>query len=117
MQKFLVVYLAPYEGLQEWMQTDPGIREPEEAKMQAQWNAWMKQHPEVEASQTAGIGKTKRITKEGITDAHNNMMLYSVIEAESHDAAAELFKDNPHFGIPNASIEIMPINFLPGMEG
>jgi hypothetical protein len=43
-------------------------------------------------------------------------MLYSIVEAESHEAAAEQFKDHPHLQIPQSSIEIMEIHALPGMK-
>jgi hypothetical protein len=36
-------------------------------------------------------------------------MLYSVIEAESHDIAAKAYEGHPHLGIPQASIEVMAI--------
>jgi hypothetical protein len=37
-------------------------------------------------------------------------MMYSFIEAESHEAAADMFKEHPHFGIPGAWIEVMAVN-------
>lgn len=115
MQRFLVLYLAPVSVLEEWMKTDPEIRKAEEEKMKAVWSAWMQEHGAV-VKETAGAGKTKRVTKEGIEDVKNDIMLYSVVEAESAEAAARLFEGHPHFGIPQASIEVMPINSLPGME-
>jgi hypothetical protein len=39
-------------------------------------------------------------------------MLYSLIEADSHQAAAKMFEKHPHLGIPQASIEIMEIHPL-----
>jgi hypothetical protein len=41
--------------------------------------------------------------------------LYAIVEAESHEAAANAFKNHPHLTIPQASIEIMAINPLQGM--
>lgn len=37
-------------------------------------------------------------------------MLYSIVEAESHEAAAQAFENHPHLQIPQASIEIMEIS-------
>lgn len=116
MKKFLAVYLAPAEGMEEWAKTDPAITKPAEEKMKAEWDVWMKEHSSMLSGVTAGIGKTKRVTKEGVTDTKNDMMLYSVIEAKSHEEAAAIFENHPHLEIPNASIEIMPISFLPGAE-
>ncbi len=63
-------------------------------------------------SQSKGCHRlyTLRITGAGIEDTRNDIMMYSFIEAESLDAAAELFKEHPHFGIPNSWIEVMAVN-------
>lgn len=114
MKKFLVLYLAPVAGLEEWMKTDPETRKVDEEKMQAEWQAWMGVHGG-SILETAGAGKTKLVTKEGISDTKNNLMLYSIVEAESHEAAASLFEGHPHFGIPDGTIEVMAINPLMGM--
>lgn len=114
MKKFLVIYLAPVVVIEEWMKKAPEERKAEEDKMKAEWDGWMKEHSQVK--ETAGAGKTKRVTKDGITDAKNDIMLFSMVEAESPEAAAKLFENHPHLAIPQASIEIMPVSYLPGME-
>jgi hypothetical protein len=43
------------------------------------------------------------------------MMLYAIVEAESHEAAARAFEGHPHLQIPQSSIEVMEINPLSGM--
>lgn len=115
MNTFLVLYLAPIAGIEAWMKTDPEVRKEAEEKMKSEWNAWQNTHASA-LKQTAGAGKTKQVTPSGITDIKNNIMLYSVVEAESHDAAAKMFEGHPHLGIPDASIEIMQVNYLPGMN-
>ena len=41
---------------------------------------------------------------------------YSVVQAESHDAATKIFgKDHPHLQMPGAWIEIIEIMPMPGM--
>lgn len=115
MKKFLVLYLAPAAVLEEWMKKPVEERKEEEEKMKAQWDAWMKDHAG-SMKETAGAGKTKRVSKVGVADTKNDIMLFSIVEAESHEAAAKMFESHPHFGIPGSSIEIMPINYLPGME-
>ena len=61
-------------------------------------------------TETAGVGKPKRVTAGGVEDALNDIMMYSFVEAESHEAAAEIFEGHPHFGIPGAWIEVMSVN-------
>ena len=84
-------------------------RKAQELEMQTQWTTWMAAHATV-ITETAGVGKPKRITSGGIEDARNDIMMYSFIEAESLDAAAVLFVGHPHFGIPGAWIEVMTVN-------
>lgn len=92
----------------EWMQRPEAERKGEEEKMQGEWRAWMASHAGM-IKETYAAGKTKRVTKGSVVDATNDLMLYSIIEAESPEAAAETFKDHPHFGIPGASIDVLPI--------
>lgn len=107
--KFFVTYQMPHAGLDAWMLLPEEERKAQEVEMQNQWNAWMEAHKDV-ITETAGVGKPKRITAGGIEDARNDLMMYSFVEAESQEAAAAIFKDHPHFGIPGAWIEVMSVN-------
>lgn len=107
--KFIVMYQMPHTGLDAWMQLPEAERKSQEVQMEHEWNAWMKDHATL-ITETAGVGKPKRITKDGVEDARNDIMMYSFIEAPSLEAAADIFKDHPHFGIPGSWIEVMAIN-------
>jgi hypothetical protein len=41
-------------------------------------------------------------------------MLYSFVEAESHEAAAKAFENHPHLQIPQSSIEVMEVRSMTG---
>jgi len=116
MTKFLVTYLAPASVLAEWKKTDPDTRKAAQAKMQAEWKQWMGDHAKMFADVGAGVGKTKVVTGRVVSDGKNDIMLYSVVEAQSHEAAARSFEGHPHLQIPQSSIEIMEIHLLPGMK-
>jgi hypothetical protein len=107
-KKFMVLYLAPASVLSDWAKTDAAVRKPAEEKMQAEWKQWMADHAQMIILTEAG-GKTKRVTSAGVSDINNGVMLYSVVEAQSHEAAVKAFERHPHLGIPQASIEIMEI--------
>ena len=115
MKKFLVAYLAPASVIDEWKQTQPEKRRQAEEKMQGEWKKWMSDHIKMFADKGAGVGKTKRVTAKGTADARNDIMLYGIVDAESHEAAAKTFEGHPHLQIPQASIEIMEINPMHGM--
>lgn len=117
MQKFLVLYRTPVETLEDWMKTDEAARKAEEEKMQQAWDEWAKKYAAMLTGMTAGVGKPKRINSTGTTDTRNDIMLCSIVEAATHEDAAKIFEDHPHLQIPNASIEVMPLDILPGEEG
>jgi hypothetical protein len=115
MKKFLVTYLAPASVIDDWKKTEPQKRKEAEEKMQGEWRKWMSDHTTMFVDKGAGVGKTKRVTAQGASDTKNDIMLYAIVEAESHEAAAKTFKGHPHLQIPQSSIEVMEIHPLPGM--
>jgi hypothetical protein len=61
------------------------------------------------------LGKAKKITERGIEDVSNEMSAFVVVRANSHEAAAKLFENHPHFTIfPGEAVEVMPILPIPG---
>ena len=117
MSRFLVLYSAPAAVVDEWMKTPAEKRKGAEEKMMQDWKSWMADHGKLFVDKGAGVGKTKRVTAQGVADTRNDLMLYSIVEAESHDAAARAFEGHPHFGIPQATIDVMPLSSLPDAEG
>ena len=107
--KFFVTYQMPHTGLDEWMKLPEEERKSQEFQMQTEWNAWMEGHKDA-LLESAGVGKPKRVSADGIEDSRNDIMMYSFVEADSLDAAALMFKDHPHFGIPGGWIEVMAVN-------
>jgi hypothetical protein len=115
MKRFLVTYLAPASVIAEWKKTDPTQRRDAETKMQGQWKKWMADNAKMFVDVGAGVGKTKLVNTRGTSDTKNDITLYSVVQAESHQAAAKSFEGHPHLQIPQPSIEVMEIHSLQGM--
>jgi hypothetical protein len=115
MKKFLVTYLAPASVIDDWKKTEPTKRKEAEEKMQGDWQKWMSDHIKMFVDKGAGVGKTKRVTAQGASDTKNDIMLYAIVEAESHEGAAKIFEGHPHLQIPQSSIEVMEIHPLSGM--
>lgn len=107
--KFFVTYQMPHTGLDEWMKLPEEERKTQEQQMQSEWNTWMASHKDA-ILESAGVGKPKRVTNDSVEDTRNDIMMYSFVEAESLEAAADMFKDHPHFGIPGGWIEVMSVN-------
>ncbi|KAB2729226.1 hypothetical protein F9L02_15635 [Brucella intermedia] len=75
----------------------------------AQWKAWEDRNAAVILDRGGMVGKTTRVTKNGIVEAENPFCGYLVVEAETASAAARLFQDHPHITVfPGDGIDIMP---------
>jgi hypothetical protein len=114
MEKFLVLYRAPNAVIDEWMKKPEQERKPEETKMMDAWKKWMAANAGKVADKGAGAGKPKVVSASGVKDARNDIMMYQIVRANSADEAAKMFVDHPHFGIPQASIEVMPLKAMEG---
>lgn len=81
----------------------------------AGWKAWIEKHHAAIVVMGGPLGKTKKATQNGVEDVSNEIGGYMVVRADSHEAAAKLFENHPHFTIfPGESVEIMPVMPIPG---
>ena len=98
-----------------WNALSEGDRRAREQAGMAAWKAWAEKHQGVIVSMGGPLGKTKNVSERGIADVSNNLGAFTVVRAESHEAAAKLFDGHPHFTIfPGEFIEIMPVLPIPG---
>jgi hypothetical protein len=107
-------FLALYMGADTPM--DPSsLSEETINKGMAAWGQWMADHAAAVVDHGGPLGKTKKTGKDGVTDIRNKVAGYIVIQAESHEAAAKLFENHPHFTIfPGDSVEVMEQLPIPG---
>lgn len=98
-----------------WDALSEGERRAKEQEGIAAWKAWAEKHHAAVLAMGGPLGKTKKVTQRGIDDVSNEMGAFTVVRAESHEAAAKLFEKHPHFTIfPGDSVEIMPVLSIPG---
>ena len=114
-------YLAVFLGsktnprMTAWMALPEAERRAKEQQGIAAWKAWVEKHQAAVLAMGGPLGKTKKVTADGISDVSNEMGAFMVVRAESHEAAAGLFEKHPHFTIfPGESVEIMPVLPIPG---
>ena len=113
MKKFLVLYMAKTAAFEKMMKNST----PEQQKkgMDA-WVKWMGDHKASLVDGGAPLGKTKRVDTKGASDTKNEIGGYSIVQADTANAAAKLFgTDHPHLQMAGAWIEIVEIMLLPGM--
>jgi hypothetical protein len=114
---YLAVFLGCKTGprMKAWMALPEAERRVQETEGIAAWKAWVEKHQAVISAVGGPLGKTKKVTERGIEDVSNEMGAFAVVRAESHEAAARLFEQHPHFTIfPGESVEIMPVLPIPG---
>jgi hypothetical protein len=114
-------YLAVFLGsktsprMKAWMALSDAERRTREQEGIAAWGAWVQKHHASISTMGGPLGKTKKVTERGIEDVTNELGAFSVVTADSHEAAAKLFENHPHFTIfPGESVEIMPVLPIPG---
>lgn len=108
-------FLALFMGDPDAPPGPPAMSEADMARGMEAWGAWMANNAAriVDAGGPVGVNKTTN--KTGVHDLRNTVGGYVVVTAETHDAAARLFLDHPHFSIfPGDRVEIMERLPIPG---
>lgn len=110
MKTFLALYVgAPGSG--------PPDMSPDalQAGMQA-WTDWGRRWSQSVVVEGGPVGVTKSVSAKGVADIRNGVGGFIVVQAESHEAAAEMFLNHPHFtNFPGEAVEVMEILPIPAM--
>ena len=117
MKKYMAVFTgtAAAHVKSGWDAMDDATRKAREAAGMAAWHKWHADQAGILADGGGPLGKTKRTDANGVSDISNNIAGYVIVQAESHDAAARLFENHPHFTIfPGDAVEIMECLPIPG---
>lgn len=98
-----------------WDALSEGERRAKEREGIAAWKAWVEKHQASIVGMGGPLGKTKEVNQRGVEDTSNEMTGFTMVRADSHEAAARLFEKHPHFTMfPGEAIEIMPVLPIPG---
>lgn len=108
-------YLALYMG----SAANEQRAEPDEATQQegmAAWGAWAAEHQAAIVDQGAPLGKTLKVDQGGTSATSNLIVGYVVVEAATHEHAAAIFENHPHFAVFSGSnsVEVLEIMEMPG---
>ena len=119
MKKFLAVYTGSADARRksEWETLPPAELQRRQAEGIQAWGNWMQAHKASILDSGGPLGKTKRTGPEGVSDTRNNLAGYVIVQADSHQAAADLFRNHPHFTLfPGDSVEVMECLPVPGQS-
>jgi hypothetical protein len=108
MKTFLAVFIGKKEAMEKWNKLPESEQKALSQKGMKAWGQWVEDHSKALVQVGCPLGKTKKIDKGGISDFKNEICAYNVVQAESHEAAAKLFLNHPHFTyFPGDSVELL----------
>lgn len=109
---YLAVFTSNKDGprWQAWYALSEEERRTRDEEGLAALRAWDEAHRSVIVYQGGPLGPTKRMSPAGMTDVVNELTVFLVVRAPSHEAATMLFENHPHFTIfPCDGVEVMPL--------
>jgi len=115
-ETYLAVFLGSKTSprMKAWMALPEAERKAKEKAGIAAWKAWVEKHQGALVAMGGPLGKTKKVSDKGIADVSNELGAFTVVRADSHEAAAKMFEKHPHFAIfPGESVEVMPVLPIP----
>ena len=113
-QRYLAIYLGSLSA-REKAEAAGTVTEATAAAGMAAWGEWVAKYRDAIVDTGSPLGKTKRVSATGIADITNMAVAYVIVEADSHEAAAAMFREHPHFTIfPGDSVEVMQCLPMPG---
>lgn len=110
MKKFLVLYRAPTEAIDQMMRDAT----PDEQQQGTDaWLNWINAHKADLVDAGSMLGKNMRVTSSGSSPVRNEDCGYSILQAESAEAAAAMLADSPMFQLTGAYIDVVEILPMP----
>lgn len=111
MKSFLAIFTCSENSKshQAWKQLDPQSQQERMQKGVAARQQWWAKYKNQIVLDGGSLGQTtKKINTQGIHDVPSQMGAFLVVQADSHEEAARIFLDHPHFSIfPGDSVEII----------
>lgn len=109
MPRFLAVYTMQPEAVARFRRLPKAEQDAIDAVGLKRWVEWEARNAASFLDRGGMVGKTKRVTRDGVADAVNAFCGYVVVEAPTIEAAARLFENHPHFSVfPGDGVDIMP---------
>src|SRR5262245_51892626 len=109
---YLAVFLSNKKSpsWQAWYAMSEAERRAKDEVGLAALKAWDEKHKSSIVYAGGPLGPTKRTTREGVADFVNELTVFVVVRAPSHDAAAKMFEGHPHMTIfPCDAVDVMPL--------
>lgn len=110
MTKYLVLYHSPTSRREQMAKATPAQSK---AGMEL-WMSWSKKNAGAIVDLGAPVGDGKRVEPRSTSDSKSTVAGFSLLQANSMEAAIKACADHPHFQTPSSSIEIFEFLPMPG---
>lgn len=117
MPRYLAIYVgtATARDKAQWDEQPSEVLKQQQDEGMGAWGTWMARNQAAIVDTGTPLGKTKRVSRDGVANTTNTSVAYVIVEAATHDEAARLFENHPHFSVfPGDSVEVMECLSLPG---
>lgn len=114
MKKFLVLYHAPIDAMQQRANVPPE----QQAKGMEAWMQWAQRCGDKLVDMGAPLINGQQLKPDGsVNNSKKEVAGYSILQAENMDEAKELLKGHPHIAgwHPEATVEVHETMAMPGM--
>ena len=111
MAKFMVLYNSKMSAAEVMASATP-----EEAKagMDA-WMAWARRAGDAVVDLGLPLGSGNHLEVGGTSESSNEASGYSILQADSLEAATGVLEDHPHLQVPGNTIDVLEFLPMPGM--
>lgn len=114
MKKYLAVFTGSQAAMARWEALPEAERQRRQSQGVAAWKKWAIDNAAAIVDMGGPLSRTKLVSNSGVSDIRNNLSAFTVVHAESQDAAARLFLNHPHFAIfPGEGVEVMEVMPIP----
>ena len=114
MKRYLAVFTGSPGAMDQWQALPEAERQKRQAEGVAAWQKWATDNAASIVEMGGPLSRTKQVSKSGVADVRNNLAAFTVVQSDSHDAAARLFLNHPHFTLfPGDGVEVMEVLPIP----
>ena len=115
MNRYLAVFTGSPTATASWESLPESERKTRQVAGIAAWKKWASDNGASILEMGGPLSRTKLVSKTGVSNIRNNLAAFTVVRAETQEAAAQLFLNHPHFTIfPGEGVEVMEVLPVPG---
>ena len=108
MKNFLAIFTGSAAAMAKWSAIPEHELKQRQVEGVKAWHAWVENYKASIVEIGSPLGCTKSVASGGVTDIRNSMMAFTVVKADTHEAATKLFENHPHFTVfPGEAVEVM----------